>query len=75
MSDEQAIRYRAPYTTNSTFRKRVNAGEIAYNERQDLLLQIQLFKERFGYLPATILADKIYRGFNSMLPIAGDISS
>ena len=32
----------------------------AYNESPDLLLQIQLFKERFGYLPATILADKIY---------------
>ena len=32
----------------------------AYNESTDLSLQIQLFKERFGYLPATILADKIY---------------
>ena len=32
----------------------------AYNESSDLLLQIQLFKERFGYLPTTILADKIY---------------
>ena len=32
----------------------------AYNENQGLLLQIQLFKERFGYLPGTILADKIY---------------
>lgn len=32
----------------------------AYNESSDLLLQIQLFEERFGYLPATILADKIY---------------
>lgn len=32
----------------------------AYNESQDLSLHIQLFKERFGYLPATILADKIY---------------
>lgn len=32
----------------------------AYNESQDLSLQIQLFKERFGYLPATVLADKIY---------------
>ena len=31
-----------------------------YNESQDLMLQIQLFKERFGCLPATILADKIY---------------
>lgn len=32
----------------------------AYNESQDLLLQIQLYKERFGHLPSTILADKIY---------------
>lgn len=32
----------------------------AYNESRDLSLQIQLFKERFGCLPATILADKIY---------------
>ena len=32
----------------------------AYNECSDLELQIQLFKERFGYLPATIFADKIY---------------
>lgn len=32
----------------------------AYNESTDLSLQILLFKERFGYLPATILADKIY---------------
>ena len=32
LSDEHAIRYRAPYTTNPTFRKHVNAGEIAYND-------------------------------------------
>ena len=32
----------------------------AYNESSDLPLQIKLYKERFGYLPATILADKIY---------------
>ena len=32
----------------------------AYNENQDLVLQIQLFKERFGCLLATLLADKIY---------------
>lgn len=32
----------------------------AYNESSDLLPQIRLFKERFGYLPSTILADKIY---------------
>lgn len=32
----------------------------AYNEESDAKLQIKLFKDRFGYLPATILADKIY---------------
>ena len=32
----------------------------AYNESQDLQLQIRLYKERFGHLPSTILADKIY---------------
>lgn len=32
----------------------------AYNESQDLQRQIELYKERFGYLPSTILADKIY---------------
>lgn len=32
----------------------------AYNENSDLVLQVNLYKERFGYLPATIHADKIY---------------
>lgn len=32
----------------------------AYNECQDLELHVQKFKERFGFLPAAILADKIY---------------
>jgi hypothetical protein len=32
----------------------------AYNECADLQLQIDKYKERFGCLPATILADKIY---------------
>lgn len=32
----------------------------AYNECADMDLQIEQYKERFGYLPATILADKIY---------------
>ena len=32
----------------------------AYNECNDMTLQIKLFKERFGCLPATILQDKIY---------------
>ena len=32
----------------------------ACNGSRDLLLQIQLFEERFGCLPAATLADKIY---------------
>ena len=32
----------------------------AYNEGSDLSLQIELYQQRFGHLPATILADKIY---------------
>ena len=32
----------------------------AYNEESDVELQIRLYKERFGYLPATVLCDKIY---------------
>ena len=32
----------------------------AYNECSDLQLHIDKYKERFGFLPATILADKIY---------------
>ena len=32
----------------------------AYNESADMQLQIELYQMRFGYLPATILADKIY---------------
>ena len=32
----------------------------AYNEGTDLLLQVNLFKQRYGCLPSTILADKIY---------------
>lgn len=32
----------------------------AYKERADMKLQIELYKERFGFLPATLLANKIY---------------
>lgn len=47
LSDEQAIRYRAPYTTNATFRKHVNAGEIAYN---DIHLGMMAQDLRYGFL-------------------------
>src|SRR5574344_1233412 len=32
LANAQAIKYRAPYTTNSDFRKHLNAGEIPYND-------------------------------------------
>lgn len=32
----------------------------AYNESSDMLLQIELYRERFGYYPQEIQADKIY---------------
>ena len=32
LANAQAIKYRAPYTTNADFRKHVNLGEIAYND-------------------------------------------
>lgn len=32
----------------------------AYNESSDLALQIELYRQRFGFLPARVYADKIY---------------
>ena len=42
----KAIKYRAPYTTNGEFRKRVNAGEIAYN---DIHLSQMAQELRYGF--------------------------
>jgi len=47
LSIENAIRYRAPYTTNADFRKRVNAGLIAYN---DIHLSQMAQEIRYGFL-------------------------
>ena len=47
LSEAQAIKYRAPYTTNSLFRKHVNAGEIAYN---DIHLSHMAQELRYGFL-------------------------
>ena len=43
----KAIRYRAPYTTNSDFRKAVNNGEIAYN---DIHLSQMAQEVRYGFM-------------------------
>ncbi|MBO4593503.1 MAG: acetyl-CoA hydrolase, partial [Bacteroidaceae bacterium] len=47
LSNQHAIRFRAPYTTNSDFRRHVNAGEIAYS---DLNLSNMATQIRQGYL-------------------------
>ncbi len=47
LSAENAISYRAPYTTNSEFRKHVNAGEIAYN---DIHLSHMAQELRYGFI-------------------------
>ena len=47
LSDEHAIRYRAPSTTHPTFRKHVNAGELAYN---DLHLSHMAQELRYGFM-------------------------
>ena len=47
LSEAQAIKYRAPYTTNSLFRKHVNAGEIAYN---DIHLSHMAQELRYGFI-------------------------
>ena len=47
LANAQAIKYRAPYTTNGDFRKRVNAGEIAYN---DIHLSQMAQEMRYGFM-------------------------
>jgi len=47
LSNEQAIKYRAPYTTNPDYRKHVNQGEIAYN---DIHLSQMAQELRYGFL-------------------------
>ncbi|MGM9725217.1 MAG: succinate CoA transferase [Prevotella sp.] len=47
LANAQAIKYRAPYTTNSDFRKHVNMGEIAYN---DIHLSQMAQELRYGFM-------------------------
>ena len=47
LANAQAIKYRAPYTTNSDFRKHVNIGEIAYN---DIHLSQMAQEMRYGFM-------------------------
>lgn len=47
LAQEDAIKYRAPYTTNSIFRGKVNAGQIAYN---DIHLSQMAQELRYGFL-------------------------
>lgn len=47
LAEEHAIRYRAPYTTNPSFRKLVNQGQIAYN---DIHLSQMAQELRYGFM-------------------------
>lgn len=47
LANAKAIKYRAPYTTNSDFRKHVNMGEIAYN---DIHLSQMAQELRYGFM-------------------------
>lgn len=47
LSRAKAIRYRAPYTTNSDFRRAVNSGEVAYN---DIHLSQMAQEIRYGFM-------------------------
>lgn len=47
MANANAIKYRAPYTTNPDFRKHVNLGEIAYN---DIHLSQMAQELRYGFM-------------------------
>lgn len=46
LTEAHAIKYRAPYTTNPSFRKSVNMGEIAYN---DIHLSHMAQELRYGF--------------------------
>lgn len=54
LADEHALDFRAPYTTNSDFRKHVNMGEIHYS---DLNLSNMATQIRQGYLGPVHWAD------------------
>ncbi|MCR5313303.1 MAG: succinate CoA transferase [Bacteroidaceae bacterium] len=47
LAQEDAIRYRAPYTTNAVFRGKVNEGKIHYN---DIHLSQMAQELRYGFL-------------------------
>ncbi len=47
LANANAIKYRAPYTTNNDFRKHVNLGEIPYN---DIHLSQMAQEVRYGFL-------------------------
>ena len=71
----KAIRYRAPYTTNSDFRRAVNNGEIAYN---DIHLSQMAQEVRYGFMGkvnvAIIEACEVTADGKIYLTAAGGIS-
>ena len=75
LANAQAIKYRAPYTTNSDFRKHLNAGEIPYN---DIHLSQMAQELRSGFMGevdwAIIEVCEITEDGKAYLTAAGGIS-
>lgn len=75
LSNAQAIKYRAPYTTNPDFRKHLNAGEIPYN---DIHLSQMAQELRSGFMGevdwAIIEVCEITEDGKAYLTAAGGIS-
>ena len=75
LANAQAIKYRAPYTTNPDFRKHVNAGEIPYN---DIHLSQMAQELRSGFMGevdwAIIEVCEITEDGKAYLTAAGGIS-
>ena len=78
LSEAQAIKYRAPYTTNSLFRKHVNAGEIAYNDIHLSHMAQELRYGFYGPLDWAILEvcdiEEVGNDYHVFLTAAGGIS-
>lgn len=75
LANAQAIKYRAPYTTNPDFRKHLNAGEIPYN---DIHLSQMAQELRSGFMGkvdwAIIEVCEITEDGKAYLTAAGGIS-
>ncbi len=78
LTQAQAISYRAPYTTNSDFRKWVNAGGVSYNDIHLSHLAQELRYGFYGQVDWAILEvcaiEKVGNMYHAFLTSSGGIS-